>query len=682
MSKTFACRTPASSALVGEKSAAVVGQEKETTLKRRWMFLKEKAATLPDSAARWDVLLWAIFTCILASVHILLCVLGKADSHGFATLRTGKKFKNLQVFNTMAIQLPLNVLSGIMVFASDYVRRCLLAPPKDDHHNPEGKIAYQSLEAWSEATKPRKTLWLVLMVTSLPIHLLYNSLIFASMPAFDAYEILVDHRFFSGVQFEVAALGMTQFWEEPGAPMPYNTPWPSQWPGAGRLQQVLEEVQRNPSLWTNLSNPACRGRYGLDVYSQYRTVILVTNWTQNLLPDNSALALGALPGFPPVDVPNRFLALCPEAYLSWVGWPGLNALNSGVIPYVETSDLPQCRRVNSGFCDNVWGSNDVYPVFSQDLCYAYGPISDVAYNASHQGPTISYCLSEPITDTTARLVWSKYITEIITVALSIKAVAMVLAWTCVCYDQGFPNGFPWEAVEVNGEGGATGFALYVLINVALAGFTSYLALGIGMPFRDGAIPASPTDRRYVLGILIFQNILHPLMVVREYLECNRFQSREGTTTGKRKTRVPLPVAMFLWNLGLHQLVSAWLGAGMLDHHPIGSIENAIFFFFIMLIRESTLSGHVGVTSLLKSDSPVMATFVYFLVPFICILVTSLQICWISKLEDWFGTVEKKADEEVDRSSSQSRAFDVESASLPDLNSSTVIRPTMNRASTL
>lgn len=61
----------------------------------------------------------------------------------------------------------------------------------------------------------------------------------------------------------ISAINLTQFEFEPGAPKPYNTSWPSQWPGSAQLQQSLESVQQDPSSWTNLSNPDCRIKYGL-----------------------------------------------------------------------------------------------------------------------------------------------------------------------------------------------------------------------------------------------------------------------------------------------------------------------------------------------------------------------------------------------------------------------------------
>lgn len=103
----------------------------------------------------------------------------------------------------MAVRLPLNILSGIVIFGSDYVRRCLLAPPEDIDRNPRGDIEYQSLQAWWKTTFVRKILWITLVLTSLPIHFLYSSIILSALPAYDAYEVMVDERFSSGELFDL-----------------------------------------------------------------------------------------------------------------------------------------------------------------------------------------------------------------------------------------------------------------------------------------------------------------------------------------------------------------------------------------------------------------------------------------------------------------------------------------------
>ncbi|KUJ17710.1 uncharacterized protein LY89DRAFT_718351 [Mollisia scopiformis] len=559
--------------------------------------------------------------CLLAIVHILLCAFGKADDHGFATLRTGTDFKKLQWFNVMVVQLPLNIVSGLIVFGSDYIRRCLLPPPKDEIWNPKGKLGYQSLAACWKANWRRKVLWVILSLTSLPIHVLYNSIILTSLPAYDAYEVLVDKGFFQGQSFDLSVLNVTEFKDQPGASVQYGTPWPGGWPGSSSLQRILDGVQQNSSSWTNLSNYDCRRNYGLELYSNFRTVIMVTNWAPNLSQNNSGLAVGTLPGFTPNGLPSRFMSLCPEAYLSVTP-------NTTIPPYpvyISVADMPACNSIFGADC-TTWQWNGVsYGLASflasyyaaYDLCYLYHTARNSPDTSQHV--PLSYCLAEPLGETKAKLVWIKFITEIAAVALSIKAIAVLCAARCIqCDDNdGFPTGFPYSSL---GRHAWLHILCYAAVNMGITLFCVAVAMGFSNspPFGLGAAPAHDTDRKFILSILFFQNSLHAMMVVREYLEANYFEKAEGLSKGEPGCGIPLPGALFFWNLGLHQLVSAWLGTAMLDRYSLGSIEDANMDPTPTVILDSVLSGHTGVTIM-----PVKGTgwggIFYVIVPIFAVL---------------------------------------------------------------
>jgi hypothetical protein len=98
---------------------------------------------------------------------------------------------------------------------SDYVRRCLVTPTPRDAHRAERRgrglldVWYQSFTKFRKATWLRKILWLALAATSLSIRLLYNLIIVAAEPSYDAYEIMVSEKFFEGEPFNVSTLNAT-----------------------------------------------------------------------------------------------------------------------------------------------------------------------------------------------------------------------------------------------------------------------------------------------------------------------------------------------------------------------------------------------------------------------------------------------------------------------------------------
>lgn len=534
----------------------------------------------------------------LTTVHILLYVFGETDRHGFAIWRAGIDFKTLQWFNVVVVQLPLNILAQLIVFGSGYVRRCLLAPPKDPIWNPDGRLYYQSLTAWQKTTLTRKLLWLVLSITSLPIHFFYNSILITSIPAYDAYEVLVDERFFQGQPANVSALNVTEFRFQPGAPVPYSTPWPGQWPASSYLQRSLESVQRNPSSWTNLSSYECRSKYGLDIYQDFRTVILVTNWTSSPPSSNSALAIGALPGFPPNGVPSRFVALCPQSYLSVT--PNMTLTTTHEYPqFINTDDVTQCRASMGATCSEwAWNGHSSGSLSSKqareaahDLCHLYHRY-EVDLDPSLRVP-LTYCLSEPLSNATGQLVWSKLITVIAAGALTLKFVAITLTLHCLRSDKphGFPTGFPWP--QLGKHMPLSGF-VYVILSIGFIAFFYTTVLGLNNPpFSLGSAPSHDKDWRFILGILSFQNGIHAAMVVREFIEANYFEQSEGLSRGKPRQWIPFSSVLFAWNLGLHQIVSAWLAIAMVDRYPLGTLEDKEAPSVRTMILDSVLSGHTG-----------------------------------------------------------------------------------------
>lgn len=208
-------------------------------------------------------------------------------------------------------------------------------------------------------------------------------------------------------------LNATQFQDQVGAPVPFGTHFPSQWPDVPQLQETLQKVQENTPLWTNLSNSDCRNRYGTEVYTNFRTIVLAANWTQSLPPNNSALAIGALPGQPGNGNPDRFMSLCPAAYLSVTS--GSFIPNTTV--YIELADEHQCT--GGGSMPASCGEDPDVLDASYDLCFYYRPegrVGTIEWDINKQ-LALSYCLSEPLEGTSSRLVFSRLVTQILAVAI-------------------------------------------------------------------------------------------------------------------------------------------------------------------------------------------------------------------------------------------------------------------------
>lgn len=203
------------------------------------------------------------------------------------------------------------------------------------------------------------------------------------------------------------------------------------------------------------------------------------------------------------------MSLCPDAYLSVT--PNSSIPNHAV--YIGTTDVPACSKAVGADC-SVFGYRALNyvsdPYAKHGLCCSYRP-SNVTYSISQQ-LSLVHCLSG---DISARLVWSKVITDILAVAFGTKAAAMIHAWFCIRYYDGFPCGFPLSALDKMSWAGPLA---YILISGEIAGFTfflSYISPRTG-PFGSGSSPASSIDSNFILRTVGFQNALHMIMVIRDF----------------------------------------------------------------------------------------------------------------------------------------------------------------------
>ncbi|KAH6889430.1 hypothetical protein B0T10DRAFT_404784 [Thelonectria olida] len=100
--------------------------------------------------------------------------------------------------NTL-LHLLINILSSILLAASSYGMQCLSAPTRaevDKAHRAQkwmdiGILSVRNLRliSWQ-----RSIPWIVLMLSSLPLHLLYNSMVYASLSTVNYYVYNVDER--------------------------------------------------------------------------------------------------------------------------------------------------------------------------------------------------------------------------------------------------------------------------------------------------------------------------------------------------------------------------------------------------------------------------------------------------------------------------------------------------------
>lgn len=147
-----------------------------------------KLSTHHDSKRRWvrGVLICTYAAFGVLIVNIILTIVAAAVSvagHGQRTMSSATIYKgscDRTKAWTTGLHLLINVLSTIVLGASSYCMQCLTAPSRADVDRAHGHrvwldIGVASVRNLAWADWPRLTLWVVLLTTSLPFHLMYAS---------------------------------------------------------------------------------------------------------------------------------------------------------------------------------------------------------------------------------------------------------------------------------------------------------------------------------------------------------------------------------------------------------------------------------------------------------------------------------------------------------------------------
>lgn len=127
---------------------------------------------------------------------------------GLRTIRDGScsRTKDIAVW----LHLAINILSTLFLGASSYTMQCLIAPTRqaiDMAHEQKIwlDIGTPSIRNLFRISRSRMLLWWMVVLSSVPLHLMYNSAIFTTLSAREYSASLVTTNFFAGAPFDLGA---------------------------------------------------------------------------------------------------------------------------------------------------------------------------------------------------------------------------------------------------------------------------------------------------------------------------------------------------------------------------------------------------------------------------------------------------------------------------------------------
>ncbi|KAN0098164.1 hypothetical protein V8E51_013827 [Hyaloscypha variabilis] len=177
------------------------------------------------------------------------------------------------------IHLLINIFSTCLLGASNYCMQCLNAPTRDEVGKAHSEkkwvdIGVPSFRNLSFMTKSKLLMWSLLALSSIPLHLLYNSVVFKTSQANQYSAALVSQDFWAGAP-----------WISPcnDTDMPLQDPW-FWYESASECQaqferfipSLLGRVQLNSSSFQKLTASDCIEAYDANFETGRSDVVLVS----------------------------------------------------------------------------------------------------------------------------------------------------------------------------------------------------------------------------------------------------------------------------------------------------------------------------------------------------------------------------------------------------------------------
>ena len=167
-----------------------------------------------------------------------------------------------EVVNSWAtwLHIIINALSSILLSASNYTMQCLSAPTRREIDKAHARgdwmdIGVAGMRNLFKIRWPRIILWWCLALSSVPIHLLYNSAVFKTLDANTYSQVLANEEFLRIGNFSTNGLQ-----GEPKA----------------AAYDVLDHYNKNSTSFVRLENADCIAAYGTAFVSGHNDLITIT----------------------------------------------------------------------------------------------------------------------------------------------------------------------------------------------------------------------------------------------------------------------------------------------------------------------------------------------------------------------------------------------------------------------
>ncbi|KAL4743148.1 hypothetical protein BDV11DRAFT_179076 [Aspergillus similis] len=188
------------------------------------------------------------------------------SDEGDSVLYAGSCGRTKQI--STGVHLLINILSTVLLSASNYAMQCLSAPTREDVDRAHAKrqwldIGVPSARNLARIPKLRMLLWLCLVASSVPLHLFYNSTVYATISA-NGYDVFVANSSFTSLK----PSDVTTVYDEESK---------LRWDGSRDVSATTIVASAQAGNLTHMTPQECISAYATSWQSKHGSLVLISD---------------------------------------------------------------------------------------------------------------------------------------------------------------------------------------------------------------------------------------------------------------------------------------------------------------------------------------------------------------------------------------------------------------------
>ena len=224
----------------------------------------------------FGILCCAVASAVVMIINLTLTVWASKHyglQEGLGTILDGKCSETKKL--AMWTHLGINVLSTLLLGASNYTMQCLSSPTREDINRAHSQnhwlnIGTPSIRNLLGISRSRMVLWWLIAISSVPLHLLYNSAVFTTLSTREYNAFLVQQDFLTGAPFDISHFAM--FFSPIGVNDTDNKVSES----LNQVENIAHALQDDQRSLQKLANRDCIRTYAAEFVTSHANVLVVT----------------------------------------------------------------------------------------------------------------------------------------------------------------------------------------------------------------------------------------------------------------------------------------------------------------------------------------------------------------------------------------------------------------------